>query len=88
MLQARSSLAWRLGEKEQALELRRAALAFAHDRHGEEGMEAATSRLALAETLLWLGHAAPALEQLQRAEPVSYTHLDVYKRQSINCPGP
>ena len=33
-------------------------------------MEAATSRLALAETLLLLGHAAPALEQLEKAEPV------------------
>ena len=70
VLQARSSLAWRLGEKERALELRRAALESAHDRHGEESMEAATSRLALAETLLLLGHAAPALEQLEKAEPV------------------
>ena len=70
MLQARAALAWRQGEAGQALMLRRSALEFARTRFGENGSEAASSRLALAETLLLMGHAQPALEELHRAEPV------------------
>ncbi|MGH8055243.1 MAG: protein kinase domain-containing protein [Stenotrophomonas sp.] len=70
MLQVRSALAWRLGQGGQALALRRAALEFARGRFGEAGSETASSRLALAETLLLLSHAQPALDELRKAEPV------------------
>ncbi|MNU84189.1 Serine/threonine-protein kinase PknB [compost metagenome] len=70
MLQVRSALAWRLNEGGQALALRRAALEFASSRYGQASGDVATSRLALAETLLLLGHVQPALDELHKVEPV------------------
>lgn len=70
LVRIRAALAWRQGKSEQALALRRGALEFAKRRFGENGVAAASNRLALAETLLLLGQAEPALEELRLAEPV------------------
>lgn len=62
----RADLAMRLGEGEQALALRRAALEFAGSKQGKDSAAVAETGLALAESLLQLGHARLAKEELQR----------------------
>ncbi|MEO6517645.1 MAG: protein kinase [Pseudoxanthomonas sp.] len=70
VLQARATLAAHRGEDGPALRLRRGALELARKDYGAAGAEAASCRLALAETLLKQGYAAPALAELHKAGPV------------------
>ena len=51
------------------------ATAYA-DPENEEKMEAAIAELVKGKTLVAIAHKLPA---------VSYTHLDVYKRQGLHC---
>ena len=66
LLTIRADLAWRMGEGAHALALRRTALEFASAKQGVSGAAAAAAGLALAESLLQLGHAELAKQELQR----------------------
>ena len=70
LLRIRADLAERQGEGAATLALRRTALEFAREQHGQDGIEAALCRVELAETLLRLGHRQPALDVLRQAVPV------------------
>ncbi|MEN5209568.1 serine/threonine-protein kinase [Stenotrophomonas terrae] len=66
LLNIRADLAERMGEGAHTLALRRTALELAGARQGRNSAAAAATGLALAETLLQLGHAQLAKQELQR----------------------
>ncbi|WP_282272015.1 serine/threonine-protein kinase [Stenotrophomonas sp. PS02298] len=66
LLGIRADLAVRQGEGELALTLRKAALELASSRQGKDSAAVVEASLALAESLLQLGHARMAKEELQR----------------------
>jgi len=70
LLGIQADLAVRLGEGERALALRRTAVEFAGSKQGEGSAAVMETRLALAESLLQLGHARLAEEELQRVLPL------------------
>lgn len=70
LLKVRADLAERRGEGAGALALRRTALEFSRSLYGDEKLETAYCRMALAETLLKFGHPQLALDELQQASSV------------------
>lgn len=68
LLSIRADLAGRMGEGAHALALRRSALEFAVAKQGKESAAVAAAGLALAESLLQLGHAQLARQELQRVQ--------------------
>lgn len=68
LLSIRADLAGRMGEGAHALALRRSALEFAAAKQGKESAAVAAAGLALAESLLQLGHAHLAKQELQRVQ--------------------
>ncbi|MGV8961146.1 MAG: protein kinase domain-containing protein [Stenotrophomonas sp.] len=75
LLAIQADLAEREGVHERALAKRRSALELSQSLYGDEKVVTARYRLALAQTLLQLGHPKLALAELQHAGPVLSRYL-------------